>query len=474
MAFNDLPAVIQSAIQTGFLERRFRQALRAKLGFRAITDREDFMAGIGETITKTRTGLLPMITTPMAPAQVTDFTSGLTPQNYGLEQYTLGVAQWAAPMMLNVATARVAIDDLFLNNAETLAEQAVRSVDGLAQRALYDTYMGGNTRVTTTLGSAGTTVKVDDVRGFFASWTSQGVPAAVGTSATLAVLVGSNTYTVTGCVADGAAPANANPWLSLLTFSGTGSNTSTTPSGYSGTLTFSTNVSVADGTAANQVQSAVAPLLLRPVNATTNVMATTTAAISSTSGYNNGKLSMGMILQAKATMSANSVRPPAATGNYICYADPLHLTGLYADPEFQLFFRGKPESSEYKRGVISEMLGVTLVETNMNPVQTSLASSVGTVRRAILVGQGALVEGVFTREAMAAAAAVDDASGMMTVVDDIAHITREPLDTLKQVVTQSWSYIGGFTTPTDINTTPAIFATATNAAWKRAAILESL
>jgi hypothetical protein len=202
-------------------------------------------------------------------------------------------------------------------------------------------------------------------------------------------------------------------------------------------------------------------------------MASTTAAISSTADYNNGKLSMQMILAAKATMSANGVAPPAATGNYILYGDPIHYTGLYADPEFQLFFRGRDQSSEYKRGIISEMLGVTLVETNMNPVQTSLASTVGTVRRAILVGEGALVEGVFTRVASDAAKEVGDSS-LITMVDDIAHVTRPPLDVVQQVITQAWVYMGGFVSPTDLNTTPTVFPTANNSAWKRAAVLESL
>jgi hypothetical protein len=67
--------------------------------------------------------------------------------------------------------------------------------------------------------------------------------------------------------------------MSNLSFSGSGANTSTAPGGYSGTLTFFTNVSVADGTAGNQVQSAVAPVVLRPNNATSGVMSNTTAAI---------------------------------------------------------------------------------------------------------------------------------------------------------------------------------------------------
>jgi hypothetical protein len=472
MALNDLPAALIPVIQAGFLERRFTQGLRAKLGFRRIADREMFMAGIGETITKTRMGLLPANTTPMLPAAVTDITSGLTNANYAVEQYILGVTQYAVPMQLNVATARVAIDDLFLQNAYALAEAAGRSVDTLAQQALYAAYMGGNTRVTTTLGSPGTTVHVDDVRGFFQTNTTAGLPVAVSSSNPVNVLVGSTIYSMTACLADGTAPASINPWFANLTFSGSSSNSSTTPGGYSGTLTFATNVSVSDGTALNAVVSAMAPSIFRPLNATTGVQAGTSAAISATNDLNGGKLTIQNILTAKATLSANAVPPLESTGNYAFYADPIQMTGLFQDPAFQYFFRGKPESREFRRGLVAELLECDIIETNLNPVQT--LAGVGVIRRGVLCGQGALVEGVFTREAMAAAVQVDDSEGMITVVDDIAHIVREPIDALKQVVTQSTSYIGGFVSPTDITTTSAQVPTATSAAYKRAAIIESL
>jgi hypothetical protein len=100
---NNLPAAIQDVIQQGYLERRFQMPLRAKIGFRRIADRETFGAAIGETITKTRTGLLPAITTPLSPAVNTDITSGLTPQNYPTEQYVLGVNQYSGNLMLNVS-----------------------------------------------------------------------------------------------------------------------------------------------------------------------------------------------------------------------------------------------------------------------------------------------------------------------------------------------------------------------------------
>ena len=452
MSINNLPASLQSIIQQGYLERRFGTALRAKLGFRAIADRETFMAGVGESITKTRAGLLPAVTAVLSPPANSDITSGLTPQNWSVEQYTLVVNQYGANQQLNVVTSRVAIDDIFLENAKALGEQAARSLDTVAQSALFNVYMGGNTRVRVTLGTANATISVDDIRGFQTTWNSEGQPVPVSASNTVSVTVGSDVYTLTTATADG-------------------SNVSTAPGGISGTLTFSTSVTVADGTLGNAVTSAVAPLVYRP-STSGGVMAATTAAIASGSDVNSGKLTMNMILNAKATMSANSVQPVNATGNYIFYADPLQMTGLYTDPAFQFFFRGRPDSQEYRKGLIADILGVDIVETNINPVQA--LAGVGTVRRGVLCGQGALIEGVFTREGYAGTVGSQIDDTMITIVDDIAHITREPLDALKQVVTQTWNYIGGFAVPSDVTTNPNTIPTANNSAFKRAIIVESL
>ena len=452
MALNNLPAALQSAIQTGFLEHRFGLPLKAKLGFRSIADREPFTANIGETITKTRTGLLPAITTPMSPAANSDITSGLTPQNYSVEQYVLSIAQYAANMQLNVVTQRVAIADFFLRNAYALGEQAFRSVDTIAQQTLFNAYMGGNTRVRTTLGSPNATISVDDIRGFQTTLNSAGQVVAVSGSNPVNVVVGADVYSLTGFAADG-------------------SNVSTAPGGISGTLTFSTTVTVADGTAANAVVSAVAPYVIRPSTTASNTMAATTAAISAANDINNGKLTMQMILQGKATMAANGVPVANDSGMYNLYCDPIQATGLYSDPAFQQFFRGQVTTEEYRQGIVAQLLGVRIQETNLNPVQT--LAGVGTVRRALLCGQGALVEGEFTADAYNAAMESDDGD-MIAVVEGIAHVTREPLDALKQVVTQTWSYIGGFVVPTDTTTTTATIPTANSAAQKRCILLESL
>ena len=60
------------------------------------------------------------------------------------------------------------------------------------------------------------------------------------------------------------------------------------------------------------------------------------------------------------------------------------------------------------------------------------------------------------------------------MIDNIAMVTREPLDRLQQIIAQSWYWIGGFCAPTDVTTNPTTVPTATNAAFKRAVIIEHI
>ena len=218
MAIQNFPAALQPIIQQGFLEREFQQALRSRLGYRACADREVVAVGIGETLTKTRAGLKPTVTTPLAPATNTNLDNGLTPASWGVEQYTLSINHYAATTDLNMVTSRVGIASQFLQNAYVNGEQAARSLDEIARNALFNAYFGGNTRVRVTLTSAGINVSVDDIRGLQYAFVN-GVQTAVSSANTLAVTMGSNVYTLIGAVADA-------------------TNVSTTPNGISGVLTF--------------------------------------------------------------------------------------------------------------------------------------------------------------------------------------------------------------------------------------------
>ncbi len=438
MGIQNFPLALQPIIQQGFLEREFEHALASRLGYRMIADREQFAIGIGETLTRTRAGLKPSVTTPLAPSSNTNLDNGLTPGNWGVEQYTISINHYASTMDLNMVTSRVGIASQFLQNAYANGEQAARSLDELARNALFAPYFGGNTRVRTTLGSAGPALAVDDVRGFQTAFVN-GVMTPVGTSgATLTVTVGANAYVCASAAVDG-------------------TNLSTTPGGISGVLVFASNVSVADGTAGNTVQASNASIIKRP-NARTNtsqIVATDT-------------LTMSALLDAVASLRVNAV--PEIDGVFNCYLDPISARQLFADNDFRQLFQGATSANQvFKSGMINDFLGLRFMPTTEAYVQAHPSIAGLNVRRPIICGKGALVEGDF---AGMAASDVAPKDAIISIVDGIAMVTREPLDRLQQIIAQSWYWIGGFCCPSDTTTNATTVPTATNASYKRAVMIE--
>ena len=441
MSISNFPAALQPIIQQGFLEREFQQALRSKVGYRACADREEFAVGIGETLTKTRAGLKPAVTTPVVTSANTSLDNGLTPGSWNVEQFTLTLNHYAATMDLNMVTSRVGIASQFLQNAYVNGEQAARSLDDLARNALFAAYFSGSTRVRVTLSSAGPALAVDDIRGFQTAFVN-GMQQVVSLANPLIITIGSDAYT-------------------LIAASPDTTNVSTTPGGQSGILTVSTNVSVADGVTGNTVQAATGSLILRP-NAHTN---TGLLQVGDT-------LSMTNILDAVADLRLNAV--PDIDGAYNCYLDPISARQLFADQDFQRLFIGSTSANEIFRpgqGVINEFLGLRFVLTTESYVQPHPLVAGAIVRRPIVVGQGALIEGDF------AGMAADDVApkgSIVSLVDGVCMVTREPIDRLQQIIAQSWYWIGGFCAPSDTTTNSLTVPTATNATYKRAVMIEHI
>lgn len=439
MGIQNFPTALQPIIQQGFLEREFRQALRSRLGYRLCADREAISVGIGETLTKTRAGLKPTVTTPLVPSTNTNLDNGLTPTGWGVEQYTLSINHYAATTDLNMVTNRVGIASQFLQNAYVNGEQAARSLDELARNALYNAYFGGNTRVRTTLTSAGPAVAVDDIRGFQIVFVN-GVQQPVSGSNMLTVTIGANSYSVVAAVAD-------SP------------SVSTAPNGVSGVLTLSGNVSVSDGTTGNTVQAATACSISRPNQRVNTSLIQTTDT-----------LTMGALLDSVAKLRLNAV--PDIDGAYNCYLDPMSARQLFMDADFKQLYQGATSANlVFKRGMTNEFLGLRFVTTNEAYVTAHPTIAGALIRRPIVCGQGALIEGDF------AGMAADDVApqdSIVSMVDGIAMVTREPIDRLQQIIAQSWYWIGGFCTPSDTTTTPTTIPTATNAAFKRAVMIEHI
>lgn len=444
MPIANFPGNLDNIIQQGYLDKEIEDGLTAELGYRQLAEKEVYPNNVGETITRTRGGLLPSDTDPLDPSTNTNLDNGLSPQNWSIEQYVMTLNEYANTMDLNIVTQKVGIADQFLKNARKLAEQAKRSRDLINRNVLLNAYMGGNTRVTATLGSPGVTIAVDDIRGFQYAIPTSGADSgkagiAVSPSNTMPVQVGATVYTLTGATADG---SNVSTALSV--------------GGISGTLTFSTNVSVSNGTAGNAVVSAYAPLIVRP-----NSRATTLALQST------DVLTLDICRQAVEGLQNNNVPGP-----YTLTVSPRSYRQLYNDPEFQLLFRGTEfRSSEYKNYVLSDsVLGFDIMRTNLAPLQT-LGSL--TIQRPILTGNRCLIEGEFE----GADEVLSDKYGSelhdVTVVDDVFMVTRGQLDRLKQIVAQSYFFIAGWTAPTDQTINSTVIPTATAAYYKRAVVIET-
>ena len=450
MGIENLPAALQPIVQQGFLARKFERALQSTLGYREVADREDFPNAVGQTVTKTRRGLKAPVTTPLAVNTNTNLDNGLTASEFSVEQYTLGIAQYADTIDLNMVTSKVALASVFVQNAEVNGVQAKQSLDRLARNQLYfgspdpsvidvGGYMGGNTRVITTLGAPSATVHVDDIRGFANIIGALGSVTPVSAGSPSTVAINGVAYTMVGVVADGA-------------------NVSTAPSGVSGTLTFSSNVAVADGTSGNPAVVSTAPLVVRP-----NGRKTAAALVA------GDLLTMAMVLKAVSVMRNNAV--PSINGFYNFYLDNDQLLGLFQDPAFQQLFRGAFDSKEYVHGSVFTLLGVRFIPVTEAPITASLGA--GPISNGLLVGKGALIEGDYVSIGYSDMLPDADKS-MMEMVDGICMVTREPLDRLKQIIAQSWYWIGGFALPSDITANSLIIPTASNSALKRGVLIQSL
>ncbi|CAB4144312.1 hypothetical protein UFOVP459_26 [uncultured Caudovirales phage] len=464
MTFGPFPAVNTNAIQQDFLERAFQESLQPVFAYRHTAKQEDFPARIGESLTKTRPALMVPNTTPLDPTTNTNIDNGLTPTVYGTEQYTLSVLQYAQTSYpVNLMDDERTIASFYIRNAKNLGVAQGTAIDSLAQRTLFNAYMGGQTFVTVTLGAPSLTVQVDDIRGFQFKMVN-GVFQPVSPANLLNVVINGVTLVVSAAAAD---------LVNVSSAAITG--------GISGVLTFTTLVPVIDGTAGNYVNASNSSVIIRP-----------NGRLSTRNLVTTDLFTLDVLLEAVTTLRNNNVHTFEDTGRYHCIVDPTTMGQIFRDPAFQLLYRGQGlENTPYKTAYVSQALDVMFFQSTQAYVQApagTLPPAV-TVHRPIVCGQDCLIESVFTtglnavRENAKVGKYEDDtgfvndpAWGVMSersASGGSYMYVRPPIDRLGQIVTQTASYIGGFTAPTDSLTTPAVIGTATNSDYKRAVIIET-
>ena len=453
---------ITQATQLNQLQQAWMAGLVPKLVFRRAAEKQRIQAHQGQTLTITLPGLMTPATGPVDLSNLNNIDNGLTNIYGAAEQVTLNMQLYANTTQVPATASSMSTGDYFKYSANALAIAMGTTLDNQARGTLWDAYMGGSTAVTTTLSTPGTTIAVDDVRGFQfvipTSGSNKGVRLPVSVSNPLSIQIWNGSawvsYSVTGYTVDSTNVSKA-----------------AAAGGISGTLTTSANVTVAAGTAGNAVRSNFGALIVRPSNARS------TGEISS-SGY----LTLQMLRNATVALESNNVEKIGRT--YDCYVTPEGLFQLQQDTEFQSYFRGAYESDAFTMGIVNEAMGLRIIVTTQCPTQVgTLASATQKIARATVVGRHALFEGIYVDEdfqqetpyiARAAGKRVHMpiAATQAGMLPGGVFVIRSPIDNLL-MNTQFSSYgILAWASRTDALTTSAQIPTATAAYFKRAAIIE--
>lgn len=472
MALSNVPSGLAQVIQGNWLNRRFERQLRSKSAFRIAAYRTPVPVRSGETTIYSRAGRLVPVVADLNAANNTGLDNNFsTPvggvgstQSYSFEQFQVFIGQKGFPLDINAIQQQELIADVFKQNWDNLAEQASLTLDLAAAQATFLAYESGRTWVTAAI-TGQTVAHVDNIKGFdtaFSSVSIQGQSFPIGSPQAVS---GGNPLSVTVYPASGAASYTVSVTLAAAD----GSNTSSQVTGggagmvngASGNLTFSASQTMAIG---DVLVASDAPAYVRNNNKRSRFAMTTSDTIG-----------IQMVMNATAILRANNI-PPMSDGTYAVFIDPVLMAQFYADQQFQIMAQGAEASALFKDGVLIRHFGVTFVQTTNSPVYGPITNAQGNqiyTRRLIVCGERYLQECPFEGLESGYRSLADYAMSDIRVMNDVAVITRPPLDRQSQILSQSWVWIGGFVCGTDATITPAVIPTATSARYKRAVVLEA-
>ncbi len=437
MGFREVvPASLQEILQNGLLDRTFESALQPALLYGSLAQVKPWAGAVGSTGIFTKSGLMTPSTTPVTGSDASAST-------YGFEQYQVKMDQYAGSIDTNMLLSAMALASKFLEDNKILAIQAAQSKNLLAQQALYAAFGEGTTYATAGT-SASTTLVVADASGFQYAVTdlsTSGSNAAEG-------LTGQATPTLV--------PVSATYPLNI-TIGGV-ANTVVGVDVATGTLTLGTAATVANGAA---VVSSIGPVQIRP-NSRASANQITSSDLATLSVFQS------------AVTRLRTQNVPRIKGAYTAHVHPQTVDELFQDNNFLLAYRGRADSPAYRdftpgdsMGDGAEFMGrFAGIDWILNTVTPTEVNQGGVeVYRPIVSGDGSLIEAPFSEMADLITAMQAGSTVQVDMIAGVVRILRAPLDRLGQVLTSTWSWVGGYTVGTDILTGDA-------AAYKRAVVVE--
>ena len=437
MGFREVvPASLQEILQNGLLDRTFEDALVPANLYDSLADTKPWAGAVGSTGIFTKAGLMTPSTTPITGSDATAAT-------YGFEQYQVKMDQYGTSIDTNMLLSAMALASKFLEDNKTLAIQAAQSINLLARAALYSAFATGQTWVTTA-STTSTALIVNDASGYV----NAVVDLATTGSNPAEGLTGTATPTIVPV--SGAAPLSITVGGVPNTVVGVNLSTNT--------LTLGTAISATVGQA---VISSIASPQIRPS--------------ARASGYNltaSDLVTLSTFQAAVTRLRAQNV--PRIRGAYTAHVAPQTVEELFQDNNFLLAYRGAAASPAYQNfepgdsmGDAGEFMGrfsgIDWVLNTQTPTYTNPSGV--EVYQPIVVGDGALVKAPFSEMASLISAMQAGSTVQVDMIGGVVRILRAPLDRLGQVLSSTWSWVGGYTVGTDILTGDA-------AAYKRAVVIE--
>lgn len=448
-----IPALgfLDTIIQDNTLVREYQDALFPSLLYRGDVSAERWEANVGDRQIFTRSSLLSVAPTPLNPGV------DPTPENLQFEQWEVLAQQYGNTIDTHLPSSFVALANLFTRTAKQLGLNAGQSLNRLARNKLFASYLGGDTMTTAAAGPT-TSLPVASINGFTHTIVN-GQLVAVSVATPLSITItGVGTFSVTA-----AAPASASfPY-------GPGTLT------LSAAATYGANV---------HVVSSLAPTILRAGGA---------ADIDGIGA--SDVLNLALIRRGIAELERNRV-PPHPDGYYHIHIDPLGVSDVFADNEFQRLNQGVPDNTRYAQMIVGLLLRSLWYSNNESPTDVNTGTQISTrgsathgdeilaetrnltgirILRTIITGGGSIMEKYIDEQAAyISEAGVQGKVGAFSVVNNglvvpierTRYIIRAPQDRLQQIVSQSWSATLDFAIPTDL------FGGQTGARFKRAVVIE--
>ena len=442
-----LPPSLGNAIQDRTLQRTFRDTLYPRLLYRMEAVPELWAANLGTNQTFTRPGLIKPRTRPIAQ------NAELTPKAYDVEQWEAFAQQWGDTIDTHMPTSYVSLASTYLRNMHQLGLQAGQSINRIVRDKGFNAYVAGNTVNSAAGVATATTLPLVNINGFTQKLLD-GRPAGVSAS---------NPGTITVPL----------PTPYVATYTGVTPDTAG-DNIKGGTLT---GLSPAIPAGGIPVRTAVLELNRTEIvysgggNSVDDVAAT-------------DQFTLADIRAMISKLRFNNI-PTHEDQMFHVHLDPISVSQLYNDNEFQRLNQSLPDYVHYKRFAIggpflssvfysnTEAPFVNTVdsgpESNTHGFELTNAAGIN-LHRPIATGLGWIEEKFLDESKYISDAGVMGRigefsvtnNGMAIMTERIRLVLRSPLDRLQQQVATSWSVSGDWPVPSDQ------LATGTVATFKRA------